>query len=390
MARGPLPAKHPPGTAPHPAPARRARGVGKGVLGRYLVLSPKGSIADAGRRGAAAGPRPTRTPAGAGATPPVRRVSGAGSLAPGRPLAPRRAAPWRGAPRTAAAARRRGEPHAQPGPAPPPSPRPRGQRRLRPFPKGRPGASPSARRSPVGAPAPHRVRGLRGPARDALSAPLPAPPLQPLLLPSPASVSHARPSARGAAPPGGQLRPRPPRPSALAPVPAELALGSLRPRGTRPPRVHSTPRRSKRKEVRGTAGTERDAAPALTRGRLPRAAAPGLPRRRAPSPAPRPAGPRRGDGGGARPPGPGWGWCFRSCRDGAQTVLVSPRRLRAPGGGQGAREPLPGMRAAGAGPRDIFVFELCEQVGPNPTLGRFGCARLKVEVSSPQQDRDLL
>lgn len=289
MARGPLSAKRPPGTAPHPAPARRAQGVGKGVLGRYLVLSPKGSIADAGRRGAAAGPRPTRTPAGAGSTPPVRRVSGAGSLAPRRPLAPRRAAPWWGAPRTAAAARRRGEPHAQPGPAPPPSPRPRGQRRLRPFPKGRPGASPSARRSPVGAPAPHRVRGLRGPARDALSAPLPAPPLQPLLLPSPASVSHARPSARGAAPPGGQLRPRPPRPSALAPVPAELALGSLRPRGTRPPRVHSTPRRSKRKEVRGTAGTGAGRGASTHPGKAPARRRPGA----APPPRPLPGSPPR-------------------------------------------------------------------------------------------------
>lgn len=65
------------------------------------------------------------------------------------------------------------------------------------------------------------------------------------------------------------------------------------------------------------------------------------------------------------------GW--RKAREhGCMKIILLPGNTRAitVGGGRG-------------GGTYIFVFELCEQVGSNPTLGFFDCTRLKVEVSTP-------
>lgn len=354
MAHGPLSVKPPPAgdRRRHPAPARRAPGSGKGVLGKYLVLSPKGNIADVGRRGVdrAAPADPGLQQARGRRRAQVRRVTGAGY-----PSAPATSSPRAALPPGGERPAQRRQPPAEPGSAPPPSPPARRPEPARALPKGRPGASRSARRRPVRAQAPHRVRRLRGPARRS---PLPAPSLGSSLGSSQISesVSHARPSALGAAafqrtarsPPSAAavgLGSGPGRagPGVAPAAPDPPASASTPHRAATPPRARSAaqPRAPERAKggARDSRELERDTAPALTQGRLLHVALPGLLRRLAPSPAPRPAGPGEGDGGGAQRPGRGWQWSFRSRREGAQTVLVSPRRFRAPGGGQGCWRP---------------------------------------------------
>lgn len=158
------------------------------MLERYLVLSPKGNIADVGGEVCTARPCGPRTPAAQGATPrPGEATTGVG--APSAPAAcSPRAKPPPGGKRRAQRRPRAGgwESCAEPGLAPPPSlPAPR-RRRLGRFPEGRPEAAPASR-SPGGAPASHPVRGLRGPARQARCSP-PRPP-------APASVPPNSPQA---------------------------------------------------------------------------------------------------------------------------------------------------------------------------------------------------
>lgn len=318
-----------------------------------------------------------------------------------------RAAPWRGAPGTAAAARRRvgacALPRAEARPAHPPSP-PRASASC-------PAASAgSRRRLPQRAAAglgrvpkgpswtqPERVPAPRasGTGRHALSA-----------RPSP-SLSFGLGSSRlcerfPRAPhcprrgrlPKDSLRPRPPRrPRALAPDQAALALGTLRLRGTLPPPgpLPAAPRplpepaprlrlgsKSKRKATRGTVRDRRGhEAPALTGGRLRTL----LPRGLAPCPAPRPRRQARARGTEeALPPGPSWKRSFRSCGEGARNCfgfagdVQGQREVERAGearerGRMGTSSPgMPGRRGAGAA-RTFLYLNFESKLDRSPRLG---------------------
>lgn len=286
-----------------------------------------------------------------------------------RAAAPRCAAPWRGAPGRAEAARRRVGAQ-RPVPAgsstitAPCAPRGRPGRPARaarwPLPRAggarfgtllqRRGSSSgpeSARSSLARAPASHRLLGLRRtrPPR-ALRSTLLVPRLQPQFLPnSQASVSHARPDcplrrrlpkdrlpprppprppgawlltrrsrphgvgwgrARPASPPGSAARRSPPRPLCARRDPLRGALLAA------PPWAQERVKGGAR-DNRGTGRGQK----ALTLGRFRHVAAFGLPRGLAPSP----ASPPRQGGGEAEPLGPSWKWCLRSCREGAQKLF---------------------------------------------------------------------
>lgn len=327
----------PPRPSPRPASGKRVRGGQRG-LGRYLVLSPKGNIADVGgevRTARAPDPRP-------GEAAPAAR-------APSAPAARRpRATPPPGGERPAL---RRppaggGERSAQPGPAPPPSP----PAPLGPRPEARPEAAPSAqepRGRPGSAASETRPPGTRPPS--------PSPGSSPGSSQLSARLSHAR--------PGGQRRPAP-RASPLAPDQDEG------------PRDCSTPRRLPRGPVHGCGTSARGRAwrrePEGTRrgthwggSCAPPAAAP------PPAPAPRPAGPARGRG--------------RSAAAGrAGTELPEPRegaRLR----GAHGTAPGKGLRLRRPGPPERVCIRTLRASWTEPPIRCSARARLPAEVSAPNE-----
>lgn len=339
MSQGPRSVKHRLHPTRHPA-ARRAPGGVVGVVGRYLVLSPKGNIADVGSEVRTARPGGPRTSAARGATPRPGEAA-PGARAPSAPAARSpRAKPPPGGERPAPRRPRAGgwEPSAEPGPAPPPSPPAPRPAPARALPRGSLGGSPSAR-SPAGAPAAPRVRGLRGSARQARCS-LPGSGLRSSQLS--ASLSHARPGPAARRLPGD--RASPPR-AALALAPDQAAW----PWGHRPPRGRSTPRRlpepgprvrgeRKARGAAGPEGTRRGVA--LTRGGS--CALRPAARRLAPR-APRPAA-GHGAGGGARPRD-GLGRSFRGSGKGSGCG----RRTGLREAGARRTGPLPGS-GLGAGP----------------------------------------
>lgn len=289
-----------------------------------------------------------------------------------RPLAPRRAAPWRGAPgRTAAVRRRVGA--RRPAPAgsstitapraPPSRPRRPPPAARRPLPRGGDGEvrapSPEERawesaRARAQQPRPRgdfastlRLPGTRPP--PTLRSTLRAPRLQPQCLSnSPAGVSHARLDCplRSLLPKHRLPPPRPPQqpPRRLAPDQETGLRGRLGPAGPATPGVSSPPSfvcappgpprsafhaaalRANAKE-RKSAGQPGDWKGGKRRQHslwdgsgmvLPSGCFSVSPLPRLPRPARAGA---KGDGGGAEPRGPRWKWCFRSCREGGQTLF---------------------------------------------------------------------
>lgn len=332
------------------------------MLGRYLVLSPKGHIADVGGEVRTARPGGPRTPAARGATPrPGEAATGAG--APSAPAARSpRAKPPPGGERPAPRRPRAGgwEPCAEPGPAPPPSPPAPRPAPARALPRGSPGGSPSEQEPcgrPGSAPSP-RAAGVRPPG-TLLPSPSPGSSLGSSQLP--ASVSHARPEPAARRLPGDSCVPAPrgPRlgagPGRVAARPGSTPRRAASPgaRSTEPPRVQG-----ERKEARGTVGAGGDAA-LHSLGEAPVRCRPSCPPPR-PLLAPRPAGPARGRGRSAAAGRAGT--VLPELRDGARAVLVSPRRLGlreadgAAGGRSAAQGTFPGKRAAGAGPPERFCI----------------------------------
>ena len=290
-----------------------------------------------------------------------------------RPLAPRRAAPWRGAPgRTAAVRRRVGA--RRPAPAgsstitapraPPSRPRRPAPAARRPLPRAGDGevrapspkecAWESARvraqqpRPRCGFASTLRLPGTRPP--PTLRSTLLAPRLQPgCLSNAPAGVSHARldcplrsllpkhrlpPShppqqpARRLAPDQEDWPPGWPRAARDLPPPGVSSPPSFVCAPPAPPRsaFHATALRADAKE-RKSAGQPGD----WKRGKrrkhslwegsgmvLPLGCFSVSPLPRLPRPARAGA---KGDGGGAEPRGPRWKWCFRSCREGGQKLF---------------------------------------------------------------------
>lgn len=315
-------------TRPRPRPRRARPGeVGAGEVPRLVSKGQHSGRGQCARRRARSLGAP-RTPAGAGATrAQVRRAGDSSPRLPRRPrppLAPRRAAPWRGAPGTAAPAR------------------PRAGARLR-----APAGSPTITRA---RPPPLQVHGLRGPARRARrtgpSAPASPPPNSPRAFPTRAPPPEARPPA--------------------------LALDQAAPAPGRSPRHRDPPRSPPRGAASGAgAGDPRRAgqsgawgreAPALTPGRLPHAAARGFP---AVSPPPRLPAQAMGTGEERSRRDRAGDGASGAAGQGLETVLVSPglggpRRWGDAGrpAGAGARGRAAGQCRAAGGGADGFVLEL--------------------------------